>query len=146
MNNMQNFSVYIFENSFFRERKEKEMKKYLIAFSLFMYSFAASAETVIVVDGNGVVRNYSAPATITQTISYPSQTTTVYTSQPTYTTSSYYYETPSNGAVLAAGITTGIIGALILGGINHHHHKKAPVVIHNGGHNHHGGHSSHKHH
>ena len=29
------------------------MKKYLIAFSVLMYSFAASAETIIVVDGNG---------------------------------------------------------------------------------------------
>ena len=121
------------------------MKKYLIAFSLLMYSFAASAETIIVVDGNGVVQKQIVTETITQTTTYPYQTVSVVTQSPRYT-DSYYYDNSSTGAALAAGITTGIIGTLLFSGINHHHHKKAPVVIHHGGGKHHGGHSSHKHH
>ena len=118
------------------------MKKILCFLTALMFTQNAFAETIIVIDDNGIVR--STPQIITTT-------PTVVTTQPTVTVvretpvqNSYYYDRDATGTAIAAGITTAVIGSLLFGGIyhHHHHHRPVPMPIHGGSHHggaHHGG-------
>ena len=123
------------------------MKKFLYTLAFVLCATSAMAETIIVIDDNGVVKQQMTTNTAT-TIIQP----TVVTAQPQVTvvretpqvTNSYYYDSYSTGSAIVAGVTTAVVGALLFDGfkIGHHHHRKsAPAVIH-----HNPGHpSAHKH-
>lgn len=136
------------------------MKKlvYLLSLSLIFAPLAANADTVVIVDGNNVVRQqiYTQPmgeqVVYTQTSGYatPQQQTQYYypqqqvvAQQPvqpvvvvreTATPRSYYYD--STATALLAGITGITIGSVLFGHHHHHHGGHPSGHHHSGGHHH----------
>ena len=113
------------------------MKKLVaIMTALSLFSYAAAAETVIVVDTNGNVLQKTVtsggtliPNQIVTTETYrsvPQVNTTIIRETPVYN-ETYTYSNVSAGTAILAGITTGIIGGLVYHDLKHHH-KKAPVI------------------
>lgn len=128
----------------------KKILTFMTALSLF--SYAASAETIVVVDANGNIlqktittESYS-PTKIVTTETYrsvPVINSTIIRETPVYN-ETYTYSNISTGNAILAGITTGIIGGLVYNGLKHHH-KKAPIIHHKSN-SHHGHNSGHKKH
>ncbi|MBO7098119.1 MAG: hypothetical protein J6W11_05740 [Alphaproteobacteria bacterium] len=132
------------------------MKKILLT-ALFLVSIAnAKAETIIVIDDNGIVKQQmttSSSATIIQptlVTSTPAQTVSVVRAVP-QVNNTYYYDSYSTGSAIVAGVTTAVVGALLFDGFKIHHNKKhyapAPAphhkkhnpaarITHNSGHRH----------
>ena len=104
-----------------------------------MYASAAMAETIIVVDGNGIVREQMTTGNIVRTTTYANPSLSVvrevYPAQNTY-----YYDNSATSTALLAGITTGVVGTLLFGGLHHHKHKHHAPVSNPHHHNHHGKH------
>ena len=121
------------------------MKKllYICLFALSMSN--AMAETIVVIDDNGIVRQqmttsgaatYVSPTVVQPVVNIPQPLTVV--RQTPQVVNSYYYDTHSTGSAFAAGITTAVVGALLFDGFRvHRHHKRhrSPAIIrHNHGH------------
>ncbi|MBO4294103.1 MAG: hypothetical protein J5896_01500 [Alphaproteobacteria bacterium] len=120
------------------------MKKILLT-ALFLVSIAnAKAETIIVIDDNGIVKQQmttSSSATIIQptvVTNAPVQTVSVVRAVP-QVNNTYYYDSYSTGSAIVAGVTTAVVGALLFDGFKIHHSKKhyapAPVTTHHKKHN-----------
>ena len=118
------------------------MKKLFYTALAVMSATNAFAETIVVIDDNGYVRQqmttattYTSPTVITQPVITTQPTLTVVRQTP-QVTNSYYYDTYSTGSAFAAGVTTAVVGALLFDGFRHYHKKhRSPAVIH-----HHSGH------
>lgn len=133
---------------------EEKMKKFIAVMAAFsLLSYAAAAETIIVVDTNGNVLQKTVTSEInsvpqivtTETYrSIPQTSTTIIKETPVYN-ETYTYSNITTGNAILAGITTGIIGGLVYNGLKHHH-KKAPVIKVAPSHGHHHKPSSGKHH
>lgn len=113
------------------------MKKLVaIMTALSLFSYAAAAETVIVVDTNGNVLQKTVtsggtliPNQIVTAETYrsvPQVNTTIIRETPVYN-ETYTYSNVSAGTAILAGITTGIIGGLVYHDLKHHD-RKAPVI------------------
>ena len=113
------------------------MKKILCFLVCVLFSANAFAETVIVIDDNGVVKSTQQIASPATVVSTP-----VTVVRETPISNNYYYDRSSTNMAVAAGITTAVVGTILFDGIvhhGHHHHGHArPAPIHHGGH--HGGH------
>ncbi len=100
------------------------MKKIFCLLAMMLLSGNAMAETIIVVDNNGTTQQIVRSEPVYYT--------------PTYTPvqTSYYYENSNPGLVLAAGITSAIIGGIVFDSIHDHHHHKhvSAPKHHNPGH------------
>ena len=116
---------------------EVKMKKILYTMALLLCVSNAHAETILVIDDNGYVTQKMSTNT-SQVIVQPASTTVVQ-QQPAVTvvretpqvSNSYYYDSYSTGSLLAAGLTTAVVGALLFDGFHvKHHHSPAPKVIH----------------
>ncbi len=121
------------------------MKKIIYTLILLLSVSGAHAETILVINDNGYVTQK-----MSTSVSYgalqPTVTTTVI-GQPAvsvvretpHVANNYYYDSYSTGSLLAAGVTTAVVGALLFDGFHHKHHKhqSRPKPVH---------HSSHKHH
>ena len=115
------------------------MKKLVLAVMMVaVWSHAALAETIVVVDSNGYVTQqiYTQPAPVVSTQQ-------VVVTQPVYPSTvivrdrpeprKYYYD--STASAFWGGVTGLAVGSLIFGHHHHHHHGG-----HHGGGHHHGGH------
>lgn len=118
------------------------MKKIsLFIAALVMFSTTANAENIIVLGQDGIVKQQiytSSPNIITT--QYPQVSVVREVPQINNT---YYYDNISTGEVIAAGITTAVVGALLFDKFDGHHHHHKPSFSHPKRHN--GGHSN-KHH
>ncbi len=116
------------------------MKKFLLCMSLVCYTFAANAETIIVIDDNGVVKQqFSTASNIGTSTTFPTTQTISVISESPRIQNSYYYDKYSTDTAIVAGLTTAVVGALLFDGI-HIHHKHQPrkhhapsVIKHNPG-------------
>lgn len=112
------------------------MKKLFYAMALTLYSASAMAETIFVIDDNGIVKSqmstnvYAQPTVVRQVVT-TEPTVTVVRQSPTYT-NSYYYDNYSTGSAVLAGVTTAVVGALLFDGfkVKHHHHKAPAKITH----------------
>ncbi|MBP5616123.1 MAG: hypothetical protein J6X42_06245 [Alphaproteobacteria bacterium] len=131
------------------------MKKLICTFALMLYATNTMAETIVVIDDNGVVKSQMS----TNTVTSPAVINHVVTTSPGVTvvrespvqTNSYYYDNYSTGSAILAGVTTAVVGALLFDGFKPHHHSKpkfAPVHHHSSPKiapaSHHGGKPHHK--
>lgn len=123
------------------------MKKIICLMALILYATNAMAETIVVIDDNGVVKSQMS----TNTITSPTVIKHVVTTSPAVTvvrespiqTNSYYYDNYSTGSAILAGVTTAVVGAILFDGFRPHHHKShapahapAPKSHHGGKHHH----------
>lgn len=108
----------------------KKILTFMTALTLFSYS--ASAETVVVVDTNGnilqktITTDSCSPTRIVTTETYrsiPIINSTIIKETPVYH-ETYTYSNVSAGAAILAGITTGIIGGLVYHDLKHGHKSK----------------------
>ena len=104
------------------------MKKILFTIAaLMLFSNSVKAETVIVIDDNGVVKQQivtSNPANYVTT----TQNVTVVRESPTVQ-NTYYYDESATGSAILAGVTTAVVGTLLYNEFKdgkHYHHKPTP--------------------
>lgn len=92
-------------------------------------AFNARAETIIVIDDNGFVRQQmtTSQATLLQPVVATQPSVTVVRESPNVS-NSYYYDNYSTGSAIVAGVTTAVVGALLFDGFKHHR-KSAPAKI-----------------
>ena len=99
--------------------------------TVLMFSVSAKAETVIVIDDNGYVKQQivtSNPANYVTT----TQNVTVVKESPVVQ-NSYYYDAPSTAGAILAGVTTAVVGALVYNEFKPEkpkYHKPAPIRSH----------------
>lgn len=133
------------------------MKKLICTLALMLYATNTMAETIVVIDDNGVVKSQMSTNTV---ITQPTVIQPVVTTTPSVTvvrespvqTNSYYYDNYSTGSAILAGVTTAVVGALLFDGFKPHHHhstvKIAPAHHHSSSKiapaSHHGGKPHHK--
>ena len=131
------------------------MKKILYIMAFMACAANAKAETIIVIDDNGYVKQQmSTQTTIVQPVVQQvvaTQPTVTVVRESVNTPNSYYYDNVSTGSAILAGITTAVVGGLLFDSFHHHkshaptkHIKPAPHHGSHGG-SHGGGHKP-KHH
>ncbi len=104
-------------------KREVIMKKLILTLIITLsLTNIAKAEQLVVIDSNGYVvkQIFTAPSTYTTTKTTTSSPLTVVTQSP-YTQNSYYYDPNTTSNVIAAGVTTALVGSLIYNGFKHHH-------------------------
>ncbi len=122
------------------------MKKIVLIMALVMsLSAQAKAESIVVIDSEGrVVRQmFTAPSTFDTPVATNVQTTTVAnTTAPVVATTpqvmvvrespvvqnSYYYDRGTTNALVAAGVTSAVVGGVIYHGFRPHHHRPSRLL------------------
>ena len=119
------------------------MKKIIFGVAmLLMCANYAKAETIVVIDDNGYVKQQIVTSNPSGYVSATPSQLTVVRENPVVN-NSYYYDAPSTSGAILAGVTTAVIGTLLFNEFKphkHHHYKPAPIR-----HYHNNRHSSKKH-
>ncbi|MBQ8870513.1 MAG: hypothetical protein IJ019_03960 [Alphaproteobacteria bacterium] len=104
------------------------MKKIMFTLAtLIIFSFSAKAETIVVIDDNGYVKQQIFTSNSANIPS--SQQLTVVRETP-QVNNAYYYDAPSTSGTILAGVTTAVIGTLLFNEFKpHKHHHYKPISI-----------------
>ena len=105
-----------------------KMKKMIFTVvTVLMFSVSAKAETVIVIDDNGVVKQQIVTSNPTNYVT-TTQNVTVVRESPSVQ-NAYYYDAPSTTGAVLAGVTTAVVGALLYNEFKPEkpHYKPAPI-------------------
>ena len=128
---MNFFIIFAFYIVYDKNLGDYKMKKiFFTVMTALLFSISAKAETVIVIDDNGVVKQQIVTSNPTNYVT-TAQNVTVVRESPSVQ-NSYYYDAPSTTGAVLAGVTTAVVGALLYNEFKPEkpHYKPAPIRQH----------------
>lgn len=118
-------------------KRRNRMKKIIFGVAmLLMFANYAKAETIVVIDDNGYVKQQIVTSNPSGYVSATPSQLTVVRENPVVNNAYYYDSVSTEGAVLA-GLTTAVVGSLLWDEFKHdkhHRYKPAPIRVGKGHH------------